>query len=364
MVFCGCLPDPSTQGGPDGSSPDRPHPFSSATLHPIPFVRGLGLLISEARLAAILSQTGRASERRRRLPAESVIWLVIAMPLFAADSIPKVWRRLHPGREGPEPDESAFAQARKRLGVAPLRHLFLQVARTMATHQARGACHRRWRPMGLDGTTLDLPDTPANARTFGRPKGPRADAAFPQARLLALCESGTHAICGPAIRPIRHGETTMVGQLLGELGPGLLPIWDRGSFGFELIDSACSRGAHLPARARSNAILGPIRHLADGSYLARIYPTQGDRRRDTHGRDVRVIEYTHDDPNRPGVGRRHRPITDLLDPDDLPALEAPLAYHERWEQGLAFDEIKTHLSGRAVPIRSKTPAGVVQEIYG
>src|SRR4029078_10012033 len=79
---------------------------------------------------------------------------------------------------------------------------------------------------------------------------------------------------------------------------------------------------------------------------------------------VRVVEYTHDDPNRPGAGERHRLITDLTNPDDLPAREAPLVYHERWEEELALDEIKTHLSGRAVPIRSKTPAGGVQEIYG
>ncbi|WP_240911594.1 IS4 family transposase, partial [Paludisphaera soli] len=234
----------------------------------------------------------------------------------------------------------------------------------MATHQTCGALHRRWHLMGIDGTTLDLPDTRANARTFGRPKGPRADAAFPQVRLLALCELRTHAVCGLAIKPIRHGEASMLAPLLGEVGPGMLLVWDRGFFGFDLIDSVCRRGAHLLARAKSNAILRPVRHLADGSYLAKVYPSPADRRRDTRGRSVRVIEYTHDDPNRPGVGQRHRLITDLLNPDDLPAPEAPLAYHERWEQELAFDEIKTHLSGREVPIRSKTPAGVVQEIYG
>ncbi len=215
----------------------------------------------------------------------------------------------------------------------------------MATHQTRGAFYCDRRLMGIDGTTLDLPDTPINARTFGRPKGPRADAAFPQVRLLALCEPGTHAVCGLAIKPIRHGEATMLGQLLNDLGPGMLLIWDRGFFGFELIDSVCRRGAHLLARAKSNAILRPTRHPADGSYLARIYPTQGERRRDTRGRDVRVIEYAHDDPNRPGVGQRHRLITDLRNPKDLPASEALLAYHERWEHELAFDEIETHLRG-------------------
>jgi hypothetical protein len=293
-----------------------------------------------------------------------VIWLVIAMALFAADSIPKVWRRLHPTRDEPEPTDSAFAQARQRLGVAPLRQLFLEIARPMATHQTVGAFYRGWRLMGLDGSTLDLTDTPANARAFGRPGTGRAEGAFPQARLLALCELGTHAVCGLAIKPLCHGEPSMVAPLLDQLGPGMLLIWDRGFFSYELISAVVRRGAHLLARVKSNTVLRPIRRLDDGSYLAKIYPGQADRRRDTRGLLVRVIEYTHDDPNRPGAGERHRLITDLTSPEDLPAPAAPVVYHERWEEELALDEIKTHLGARAIPIRSRTPAGVVQEIYG
>jgi hypothetical protein len=341
-----------------------PQGWGDTIADPLPYVRGLFRLIPESRLAAILSRTGRSSERRRCLPADSVIWLVIAMALYAADSIPKVWRRLHPTRDRPEPTDSAFAQARRRLGVAPLRHLFHQTARPMATHQTVGAFYRGWRLMGIDGTTLDLPDTPSNARTFGRPTTGRAEGAFPQVRLLALCELGTHAVCGLAIKPIRHGEPSMVGPLLDHLGPGDLLIWDRGFFGYELIRSVLRRGAHLLARVKSNTVLRPIRRLPDGSYLAKVYPNEGDRRRDVRGIAVRVVEYTHDDPNRPGAGERHRLITDLTNPEDMPAREAPLVYHERWEQELAFDEIKTHLNGRAVPIRSKAPAGVVQEVYG
>jgi hypothetical protein len=341
-----------------------PQGCDALTKDPLPYIRGLSQLIPEHRLAAILSRTARSSERRRCLPADSVIWLVIAMALFAADSIPKAWRRLHPTRDHPEPTDSAFSQARRRLGVAPLRHLFLETARPMATHQTVGASYRGWRLMGLDGTTLDLPDTPDNAHTFGRPTTDRAEGAFPQVRLLALCELGTHAVCGLAIKPLCHGEPSMVGPLLDHLGPGMLLIWDRGFFSYELIRSVVRRGAHLLARVKSNTVLRPIRRFTDGSYLAKIYPSEADRRRDMRGLPVRVVEYTHDDPNRPGAGERHRLTTDLTNPDDMPAHEAPLVYHERWEEELAFDEIKTHLSGRAVPIRSKTPAGVVQEIYG
>lgn len=337
---------------------------ASVASDPLPYLRGLSRLVPEQRLAAILSRCGRASQRRRRLPAESVAWLVIAMALFAADSIPKVWRRLHPTRDEPEPDDSAFTQARRRLGVAPLRQLFLETACPMATHQTIGAFYRGWRLMGLDGTVLDLPDTPENARVFGRPTTGRAEGAFPQVRLLALCELGTQAACGLAIKPLCHGEQSMVGQLLDHLGPGMLLVWDRGFFGYDLISAVVRRGAHLLARVRSNTVLRPTRRLDDGSYLAKVYPSAADRRRDTRGLLVRVIEYTHDDPNRPGAGERHRLITDLTHPEDLPAREAPLVYHERWEEELALDEIKTHLGARAVPIRSKTPAGVVQEVYG
>src|SRR3954462_14595931 len=262
---------------------------------PLPYVRGLYQLMPEGRLAAILSRTGRSSERRRLLPTDAVVWLVVAMALFAADSIPKAWRRPPPSRDYPEPTDSAFSQARRRLGVAPLRHLFHETARPMATHQTLGAFCRGWRLMGIDGTPLDLPDTPENARTFGRPTTGRAEGAFPQVRLLALCELGTHAVCGLSIKPLRHGEPSMVSQLLDHLGPGMLLVWDRGFFSYELIRSVCQRGAHLLARVKSNTILKPLYRLADGSYVAKIYPSAGDRRRDTRGLMVRVIEYTHDD---------------------------------------------------------------------
>jgi hypothetical protein len=153
----------------------------------------------------------------------------------------------------------------------------------------------------------------------------------------------------------------MAGPLIDRLEPGLLLIWDRGFFGFALAGRAIRAGAHLLARVPSGAALAPTRRLGDGSYLAEWRPPRG---RPGPGLTVRVIEYTHDDPNRPGCGRRNRLLTDLLCPDELPAAEAPAVYHERWEQELAFDKLKTHLSGRDVPIRSKTPAGVVQEVYG
>lgn len=343
-----------------------PTPGTAGTQDPIAYLRGLNRLIDHQRLEYILARTGRRQKRQRRLLAHHVVWLVIAMSLFAADSVPVAWRRLHPSADTPEPDESAFTKARRRLGVAPVRELFREVARPLATPDTPGAFYRSWRLMGIDGTTFDLPDTEGNERVFGRGGNQRSPNAFPQVRVLALCELGTHAVCDFALRPIRGSEQEMVPHLVKSLPPDTLLLWDRGFFGYHLIESVLERPSHLLARVKAgHLIFRRDRDLPDGSYLTKVYRSDADRTHDRNGRVVRLIEYTHDDPTRPGYGVRNRLLTDLLDPADLPAREAVLLYHERWEQELAFDEIKTHLSGHRQPLlRSKTPRGVVQELYG
>lgn len=330
-----------------------------------PYLRGLANLLHEQRLTYILARTRRHQRRQGRLLASSVVWLVIAMSLFARHSIPMVWRTLHPYQTTAEPDDSTFTKARQRLGVAPLRELFREVAPQAAAPGTPGVFYRSWRLMGIDGTVFDIPDTPANERIFGRGGNQRTPNAFPQVRVLALCELGTHAICDFALRPVNHSEQHMVPQLMPSLQPGMLLLWDRGFFGFELIQNVLARGCHLLARVKaSQLIFERVRTLADGSYLSHLYPSWYDRHKRRNGRLVRIIEYTHDDPTRQGCGQRNRLLTDLLDPADLPACKAPVLYHQRWEEELVFDEIKTHLSDRDVHLRSKTPRGVVQELYG
>jgi hypothetical protein len=311
----------------------------------------------------LLRQTRRHSQRHRRLPAAAVLWLVVALGLLPQPSIPKVWRALHPSAAGGEPSAAAITEARGRLGVAPLRAAFDRVAQPLAAATSRGAFYRRWRLMAWDGTVFDVPDTPANARAFGRPGHGKGQGAFPQLRLLALCEVGTHALCAAQIKPLRCQEITMARALVRHLRPDMLLLWDRAFLDCGLVRAVRARGAHVLARIKVNQLRRRWQELADGSYLCELRPgNHGHQGED--GLVVRVIEYTHNDPNRPGCGEVHRLMTTILDPAALPAAEAPLVYHERWEEELAFDEIKTHLSGRPVALRSKTPAGVVQELYG
>lgn len=332
---------------------------------PTPFIHGLKKIVSAERLEHILRRTRRKEKRKRRLAGQTVMWIVIAMSLFANESIAQCFRALHPSPDHPEPVDSAFTKARARLGVRPMRLLFDEVSANLAPTGLPGVCYRRWRLMGLDGSEFDMPDTPANEKVFGRHNNQRSPAAFPQLRILALCELGTHQIYDFAFRPIWIGEQNMVKPLLRRLKPGMLLLWDRNFFGYELITAVLATGCDLLSRIKaSQLILARDEELPDGSYLSKIYPNSTDRKNDQNGVVVRIIEYTHSDPNRPGCGERHRLLTNILDTKELPAEEAPLVYHERWEEELALDEIKTHLCEREVMIRSKTPRGVVQELYG
>jgi hypothetical protein len=349
------LPGPSVAAAVTSPDPDD---------HLLPYLQGLYRLLPAEQVQYILAHTARASQRERRLPAAAVLRLVIGLGLLPQPSIPKVWRAFHPSSAGGEPSDAAFSQARHRLGVAPLRHAFDYVARPLATPATRGAFYRRWRLVAWDGTVFDVPDTPANARAFGRPGHAKGQGAFPQVRLLALCELGTHAVCAVQVKPLRCQEITMARTLVRQVQADMLLIWDRAFLDYDLVQAVRDRGAQLLARVKSTQVRQRLQELPDGSYLCALRPGNHGRRRRDHALVVRVIEYTHDDPHRPGCGEVHRLLTTILDPAELPAALAPLLYHERWEEELAFDEIKTHLNGRPVLVRSKTPAGVVQEVYG
>ena len=330
---------------------------------------GLEQVIPAEAVRQALQATGRTNQRRCQLTHEVVCWVVLAMGLLTELPIRQVFkhaRRLRVGEESPH--RSSLCVARQRLGIAPVRRLFAQTVRPLARPETPGAFYRGFRLMGIDGVVFDVPDSDVNAAAFGRPSaGPRGDGAFPQVRKLSLVELGTHAELAFVVRSITHGEQGMVGALLRHLDREMLLLWDRGFFSYGLWDEVTSRGVKILARVTCRLILKPIRILADGSYLAKIYESPYDREKDRDGIVVRVIRYTLDDPQRVGHGEVHTLITNLLDEDLYPANELIILYHERWEQELVFDEQKTHQDPRRATkpthLRSETPAGVIQEIY-
>jgi hypothetical protein len=331
-------------------------------------LNGLEQVITPLQIRQALEATGRGQQRACRLNHEVMLWVVLAMGLLTHLPIRQVFKHARRLRKGEStPGRSSLCEARQRLGVEPVRHLFDQVVRPLARPSTPGAFYRGLRLMGCDGTVLDVPDTAANAAAFHRATGSRGDGAFPQVRKVSLVEVGTHVETALAIGGWQDSETALVEQLLDQVPGDALLLEDRGFFSYRAWKKLLARGVQLLVRIKSNLVLRPLRYLADGSFIAMIYPSDKDRRKDRNGILVRVIEYTLDDPQRTGHGQKHRLLTSLLDETLFAAHELILLYHERWEEELVFDEQKTHQDpprvSKPANLRSETPAGVLQELY-
>ncbi len=322
------------------------------------------------KVKSVLAGTGKASIRQRDLPAHVVVYYVIALALYMQSSYREVLRcllegiqwLLNPAVRVKVTGKSGISQARTRLGVQPLRQLHDEVVRPIAAKETKGAWYRTWHLVSLDGSTMDVADEGVNVKAFGRPTPSRGQSAFPQLRFVSLVENGTHVLFGTQVGDYGTGELALARGTLGFLKAGMLCLADRYFFGFEFWNQAKSTGADLLWRIKKNLLLPVEERLADGSYLSRIYPSQKDQRRRTNGVLVRVIEYQLE--GVPGAEPIYRLLTTILDPDKAPAKELAALYHERWEIETAFDELKTHLRGSKIVLRSKTPDLVRQEFYG
>ena len=322
------------------------------------------------RVRAVLAATGKASLRERDLPAHMVVYYAIALALYMQSSYREVLRCLLEGVQWlRDPSvtlkvagNSGISQARTRLGWEPLRQLHDEVVKPIAVAASRGAWYRTWRLVSLDGSTLDVADEQANEAAFGRPGARRGCSAYPQIRFVSLVENGTHVLFGTRMGPYATGENRLAKAVLGALHQGMLCLADRGFFGVEMWQQALATQAQLLWRIKKNSRLPGEKRLADGSYLSRIYPSEKDRRQQTQAILVRVIEYRL--AGVPGAEPIYRLVTSILDPQQAPAQELAALYHERWEIETALDELKIHLRGARIVLRSKTPDLVRQEFYG
>jgi hypothetical protein len=322
------------------------------------------------RVRTVLAATGKASLRQRDLPAHVVVYYAIALALFMHSSYREVLRCLLEGVQWlMDPSatikvagNSGISQARTRLGWEPLKQLHDEVVKPIAVAATKGAWYRTWRLVSLDGSTLDVADEKANGKAFGRPGASRGRSAFPQLRFVSLVESGTHVLFGTRMGAYASGENTLAKPVLGALHKAMLCLADRGFFGFQMWQQALATGAQLLWRVKKNLRLPCEKRWVDGSYLSHVYASDKDRRRHRHGITVRVIEYRLE-----GVADAepiYRLVTSILDPQQAPAEELAALYHERWEIETALDELKTHLRGARIVLRSKTPDLVRQEFYG
>lgn len=329
-------------------------------------LRALERIIPEGHVQAALKKAGQDKRHCPRLSRYWVLYFLVAMALFSDDSQADVFGRLRRFRPAGAPQSNTIAMSREATGVAPIRLLARDAVRLLGEEDTPGAFYKGMRTVALDGTLLDAQDTPDNARAFGRPNSGLGEGAFPQVLVLALCETGSRVLWRWQAKPGRRGEAVVAPTLLRHLQPDMLLLEDRGLLCHKtayLVRKA--RKAHLLARAKTCIPLPPEEALPDGSSLSTLRPSSRatKKQRETMGVRVRVVDYTLHGTGHEDDGKPHRLVTTLLDHEEYPAEELILLYHERWEQELAFDELKTHLLKRR-RLRSKAPAGVVQEIEG
>lgn len=318
-----------------------------------------------------IGYTEAIEERKRKLPSQLVVCLVIGMSLWSSDSMTTVlknlvsglsrqWTKL--GKYWHVPNSASISEARQRVGCQVMSQLFERVVRPLATPETAGAFLGGLRVMAIDGTLLDVPDSRANARAFGYPGcRPGTTAAFPKVRLVLLIEAGTHVIVDALMCPYRMGERVRAKKLLRSVTPGMLLMWDRGLHSYAMVQATLATGCDYLGRVPANVKFPVEKVLDDGSYLSWINPDGKSKKKGGTKLMVRVIEYTIDADRQP---QTYRLITSLLDIALFPTLLLASEYHQRWEIENTIDELKTHLNGRKTPIRSLKPREVVQEIYG
>jgi len=317
-----------------------------------------------------ITATGTATVRRRKLPAEQVVWIVIGMALFRDRSIQEVVHHLDlilpetkAGIRRGVVSSSAVVQARDRLGSEPLAELF---ERTATHWTAPSADAHRWRGLaiyGVDGSALRVADTPENEDAFGRPGTGRGSAGYPQLRLVALMVLRSHLLAGLSVGPWSVGEVTLAEPLWAKIPDRSLTILDRGFFSYSLLHrlQTGTPQRHWLMRAKSNLKWRTVKRLGPNDQLVQL--TVGPQTRRTHPElpetiVVRAVRY-----QRRGF-RAKTLLTSLLDHEAYPAAEIATLYHERWELELGFDEIKTHTLEREESLRSRAPERVHQEVRG
>ncbi len=333
----------------------------------------LGVLATRLPLVqvkSVLQAQGKASQRERELPAPVVVYYVICLALFMQVSYREVLRCLLEGLAwllGPRQSvkvtgKSGISQARTRLGWQVMRQLYEELVKPLAVPATRGAWYRNWRAVSLDGSTLAVADETPNQQAFGRPSGGRGKGAYPQMRFVSLVENGTHVLFSARQGSYATAEVTLAEEVVGGLQTGMLCLADRGFFSYRLWNRARAGGADLLWRLKKDLRLEVEQVLPDGSYLSHVYASARARRQQRDGVRVRVIEYRLEGVSEAGLV--YRLATTILDSAAAPASELAALYHERWEIEGALDELKTHLRGAQIVLRSKTPDLVRQEFFG
>lgn len=323
------------------------------------FLHAFRELFTPTLLKAALAKRGRVT-RQRILPLWLLLGLMVAWFWMPKEKLAWVIRWVRPSHKK-RPSDSAIYQARERLGWAPLRALRKLIVRVLASPESDStAFYHKRRLLGIDGTTFTCADSAANAQSFGRAKNQHRPSGYPLIRVVALCELGTHAFIDWIARGFHQSENRLARRLLRRVERGALLLMDRNFHSFDLWQTAQTGGFDLLIRVQNGPKFPVEEVLSDGSYLSRVRPKHS--KSSQSGIVVRVIRYCWKDED--GEVHESRLLTSLLDAESSPAKELVSLYHSRWEEELAFAEVKKQLTERVTHIRAQDPLRALAELDG
>ena len=308
-----------------------------------------------------LHQTGKASIRKRKLPAEHVVWLVIGLALFRDQPIWYVLQQLKlvfGTTEYCVP--SAAVQARQRLGLEPLNALFSMLSQAwFKESQQQYSNFHGLSVCAVDGVVWSMPHTDENLNHFGSSKGKTAAAPYPQVRATCLVNTNTHEIIDAKIGSMDQGELTLADQLCPPSHS--ITLFDRAYFSADFLIGwqTRSEASHWLMRAKDNLRYEVIKRnsphdfhikMPVSSRAKKLNPALGDNW------EARLIEVEH-------AGKIRRYITSLTDSKTYPLTALVKLYAQRWEIEMCYREIKSDLQD-GKHLRSKQPDLVYQELWG
>lgn len=313
-----------------------------------------------------VAYTGKASIRQRRLPAEQVVWLVIALALYRHQSISEVVDDLDlalPDLQAPCVSKSAVAQARQRLGAAPLKALFELSARAWVEQDSKQYLFKGLSLFALDGTTLKTADTPEHRAHFGaQVYSSNTVSSYPQVRGVTLTAVPTHLILGATFGPYSVNEMLYAKELLGSIPDDSLTAFDKGFLSAEILCGLTNAGSnrHFVIPAKANTKWEVIDGTPDDAVVAMRVSPQARKKcpglpEVWQARAITVIDQS---------ARKRVLLTSLFDRKRYKAADIAACYARRWQIETTYRELKQTMMGMALTLRSRTADGVYQEIWG